>query len=39
LPDEFIEHGDPAKLLSLQGLDAVGIQASIEKWLSTQTSD
>ncbi|MPN05913.1 1-deoxy-D-xylulose-5-phosphate synthase [bioreactor metagenome] len=31
LPDVFIEHGDPAKLLSLQGLDAKGIQASIEQ--------
>ena len=31
LPDVFIEHGDPAKLLVLQGLDAAGIQASIEK--------
>jgi len=31
LRDEFIEHGDPAKLLSLQGLDAAGIQASIAK--------
>lgn len=29
LRDEFIEHGDPAKLLSLQGLDANGIRASI----------
>jgi len=29
LPDTFIEHGDPAKLLSLQGLDAAGIEASI----------
>jgi 1-deoxy-D-xylulose-5-phosphate synthase len=29
LPDVFIEHGDPAKLLSLQGLDAPGIRASI----------
>jgi 1-deoxy-D-xylulose-5-phosphate synthase len=29
LRDEFIEHGDPAKLLSLQGLDAAGIEASI----------
>jgi 1-deoxy-D-xylulose-5-phosphate synthase len=29
LQDEFIEHGDPAKLLALQGLDAAGIQASI----------
>ena len=31
LPDKFIEHGDPAKLMALQGLDAAGIQASIEK--------
>ena len=29
LKDEFIEHGDPAKLLSLQGLDASGIRAAI----------
>ena len=29
LKDEFIEHGDPAKLLTLQGLDAVGIEAAI----------
>jgi 1-deoxy-D-xylulose-5-phosphate synthase len=29
LADEFIEHGDPAYLLQLQGLDAKGIQASI----------
>jgi 1-deoxy-D-xylulose-5-phosphate synthase len=29
LPDTFIEHGDPAKLLTLQGLDAAGIEASI----------
>ena len=27
--DEFTEHGDPAKLLSLQGLDAGGIEQSI----------
>jgi 1-deoxy-D-xylulose-5-phosphate synthase len=33
LPDAFIEHGDPAKLLALQGLDAAGILASIQhKW-------
>ena len=31
LPDVFIEHGDPAKLLALQGLDAVGIQTAIER--------
>ena len=29
LRDEFIEHGDPVKLLSMQGLDAAGIQAAI----------
>ena len=33
LPDTFIEHGDPAKLLALQGLDAAGIEASIrQRW-------
>ncbi len=31
LPDVFIEHGDPAKLLSLQGLDAAGIENSIRE--------
>jgi 1-deoxy-D-xylulose-5-phosphate synthase len=31
LPDEFIEHGDPVKLMALQGLDAAGIEASIRK--------
>jgi 1-deoxy-D-xylulose-5-phosphate synthase len=29
LPDEFIDHGDPALLLSRCGLDAKGIAASI----------
>ena len=29
LDDRFIEHGDSAKLLALQGLDAAGIEASI----------
>ena len=29
LADDFTEHGDPASLLSLQGLDAAGIEASI----------
>ncbi len=29
LRDEFTEHGDPAKLLSQQGLDAAGIEQSI----------
>jgi 1-deoxy-D-xylulose-5-phosphate synthase len=31
LPDQFVEHGDPAKLLSLCGLDAAGIEAAILK--------
>ena len=30
LPDKFIDHGDPAKLLALVGLDATGIAASIK---------
>ncbi|MBX9610848.1 MAG: 1-deoxy-D-xylulose-5-phosphate synthase [Burkholderiales bacterium] len=29
LPDVFIEHGDPARLLALQGLDAAGIERAI----------
>jgi 1-deoxy-D-xylulose-5-phosphate synthase len=29
LPDRFIEHGDPAKLLSAAGLDAAGIERAI----------
>lgn len=29
LRDEYAPHGDPARLLSLQGLDAAGIEASI----------
>jgi 1-deoxy-D-xylulose-5-phosphate synthase len=33
LPDEFIEHGEPAKLLALQGLDAAGIERSVRlRW-------
>ena len=36
LPDEFIEHGDPAKLLSLCGLDAAGIEQSIIKRFGPQ---
>ena len=31
LPDRFIEHGDPAKLLSAIGLDAPGIEKSIRE--------
>jgi 1-deoxy-D-xylulose-5-phosphate synthase len=33
LPDRFIDHGDPARLLASVGLDAEGIRASIEKAL------
>ncbi len=29
LSDEFIEHGDPHRLMALQGLDAAGIEASV----------
>jgi len=29
LPDRFIEHGDPVKLMSMLGLDAAGIEASV----------
>jgi 1-deoxy-D-xylulose-5-phosphate synthase len=31
LPDVFIEHGDPVKLMALQGLDTAGIASSIER--------
>jgi 1-deoxy-D-xylulose-5-phosphate synthase len=37
LPDKFIDHGDPAKLLASVGLDAVGITASIkQRYLSDE---
>jgi len=29
LSDQFVEHGDPAKLLAMQGLDAAGIERQI----------
>jgi 1-deoxy-D-xylulose-5-phosphate synthase len=35
LPDRFIEHGDPAKLLASIGLDAAGITASITQRFGT----
>ncbi|ACB35631.1 deoxyxylulose-5-phosphate synthase [Leptothrix cholodnii SP-6] len=31
LPDQFIEHGDPALLLAACGLDSAGIEAAIQK--------
>ncbi len=36
LPDKFIEHGDPVKLMAMQGLDAAGILASIEQRFPVQ---
>jgi 1-deoxy-D-xylulose-5-phosphate synthase len=39
LSDTFIEHGDVAKLLAMQGLDAVGIEASIRKRFALETPD
>ena len=36
LPDEFIAHGDPARLLSMIGLDAPGIQASVAQRFGAQ---
>ena len=36
LEDTFIEHGDPVRLMSLQGLDAAGIEASIRKWFEIE---
>lgn len=37
LPDRFIEHGDPAKLLSMCGLDAAGIEQSILTFLQANS--
>jgi 1-deoxy-D-xylulose-5-phosphate synthase len=37
LPDRVIDHGDPAKLLAMVGLDAAGIRRSIEARISTLT--
>jgi 1-deoxy-D-xylulose-5-phosphate synthase len=34
LPDRFIDHGDPGKLLSSVGLDAAGMQKSIRNAMS-----
>ena len=38
LPDRFVEHGDPAKLLSMCGLDAAGIEKSIVQRFGTRLS-
>jgi 1-deoxy-D-xylulose-5-phosphate synthase len=29
LPDRFVDHGDPAKLLAAEGLDVDGIRAAV----------
>ncbi|WP_332908573.1 transketolase C-terminal domain-containing protein, partial [Mycetohabitans endofungorum] len=34
LPDRFVDHGDPAKLLAACGLDAAGIASAIRERLS-----
>ncbi|MBC7703672.1 MAG: 1-deoxy-D-xylulose-5-phosphate synthase [Rhodoferax sp.] len=39
LPDKFIEHGDPARLLALHGLDATGMLASIQARFPTPPDD
>jgi 1-deoxy-D-xylulose-5-phosphate synthase len=36
LPDVFIEHGDPAKLLAMEGLDAAGIETSVRARFEAQ---
>ncbi len=38
LPDVFIEHGDPAVLMAMQGLDAKGIALSIERFTNKVTA-
>ncbi|PJO20163.1 1-deoxy-D-xylulose-5-phosphate synthase, partial [Burkholderia glumae] len=39
LPDRFIDHGEPAKLLSLCGLDAAGIAKSIRERFLSQSAE
>jgi len=38
LPDRFIEHGDPTRMLADCGLDAAGIESQIRSLLAQQTS-
>ncbi len=38
LPDQVIEHGDPAKLLALCGLDAAGIEQSVTRRFGSRLS-
>jgi 1-deoxy-D-xylulose-5-phosphate synthase len=39
LPDQFIDHGDPQILMSQCGLDALGIEKSINSYFSWMKSD
>ena len=36
LPDQFIDHGDQQTILAQLGLDAKGMQTSIQTWLDKQ---
>ncbi len=36
LPDSFVEHGDPAKLLAMVGLDAAGIEQAVQRRFGTK---
>ncbi|MFO1220385.1 MAG: 1-deoxy-D-xylulose-5-phosphate synthase [Burkholderiaceae bacterium] len=38
LPDQFTDHGDPAKLLALLGLDAAGIAQAIQRRFGVKLS-
>ena len=38
LPDQFVEHGDPAKLLAILGLDAAGIEQSVRRRFGSHLS-
>ncbi len=39
LPDRFIDHGDPAKLLASVGLDAEGIRNSVQRAVQSAMSE
>jgi 1-deoxy-D-xylulose-5-phosphate synthase len=39
LPDRFIEHGDPVKLMAMHGLDAAGIEASVRARFAALLAD
>jgi 1-deoxy-D-xylulose-5-phosphate synthase len=39
LPDRFIDHGDPGRLLASVGLDAQGIQKSITNVIGDRKSE